>query len=207
MPARRRAIPKDDADAAAVHRRLAARRARLRDRAARGARIPATGTDIFPTPNLTLDFKRIAGFAPSRFVRAIAPGHASLRDLLGQRIRRRAWWRQRDSFDVLGVWAVGTPPTVYPEGDGTLGSQGLSCCAPTCTITRTATPQTDRTRVGLYFGKGELKKEVASALAGNVTFSIPPNAPNFEMRSRLRGRPGHQHRVVLSRTCTCAART
>ena len=45
------------------------------------------------------------------------------------------------------------------------------------------TPQVDRTRVGLYFGKGEMKKEVAAALAGNITFSIPPNAPNFEMRS------------------------
>jgi len=45
------------------------------------------------------------------------------------------------------------------------------------------TPQIDRTRVGLYFGKGEMKKEVAAALAGNVTFSIPPNAPNFELRS------------------------
>ena len=51
------------------------------------------------------------------------------------------------------------------------------CCGRTCTITRTATPQVDRTRVGLYFGKGELKKEVAAALAGNVTFSIPPNEP------------------------------
>jgi hypothetical protein len=29
------------------------------------------------------------------------------------------------------------------------------------------------------FRQGEMKKEVAAALAGNVT-TIPPNAPNFE---------------------------
>ena len=45
------------------------------------------------------------------------------------------------------------------------------------------TPQVDRTRVGLYFGKGDMKKEVAAALAGNITFSIPPGAAHFEMRS------------------------
>ena len=45
------------------------------------------------------------------------------------------------------------------------------------------TPQTDRTRIGLYFGKGELKKEVAAALAGNLLFTIPPNAPNHELRA------------------------
>ena len=45
------------------------------------------------------------------------------------------------------------------------------------------TPQIDRTRIGLYFGKGELKKEVAAALAGNLPFTIPPNAPNHELRA------------------------
>jgi hypothetical protein len=45
------------------------------------------------------------------------------------------------------------------------------------------TPQTDRTRIGLYFGKGELKKEVAAALAGNLLFTIPPNASNHELRA------------------------
>lgn len=53
-------------------------------------------------------------------------------------------------FDVLAVWAVGTAPTVYPEGTG-------------C-------------------GKGELKKEVAAALAGNINFTIPRQARNYEMR-------------------------
>ena len=39
-------------------------------------------------------------------------------------------------------------------------------------------PQVDRTRVGLNFGKGELKKEVVAALAGTFNLSIPPQEPN-----------------------------
>jgi hypothetical protein len=85
-------------------------------------------------------------------------------------------------FDVLGVWAVGTPPTVYPEGTGRWVRKG-QMLRTNLHYHPNGTPQVDRTRVGLYFGKGELKKEVAAALAGNVTFSIPPNAPNFELRS------------------------
>jgi hypothetical protein len=84
-------------------------------------------------------------------------------------------------FDVLGVWAVGTPPTVYPEGTGRWVRKGQALRT-NLHYHPNGTAQTDRTRVGLYFGTGELKKEVVAALAGNVTFSIPPNAPNFELR-------------------------
>ena len=85
-------------------------------------------------------------------------------------------------FDVLGVWAVGTPATVYPEGTGRWVRKG-QMLRTNLHYHPNGTPQIDRTRVGLYFGKGEMKKEVAAALAGNVTFSIPPNEPNFELRS------------------------
>jgi hypothetical protein len=44
-------------------------------------------------------------------------------------------------------------------------------------------PQVDRTRVGLYFGKAELRKEVVAALAGTFNLSIPPQASNYELRS------------------------
>ena len=84
-------------------------------------------------------------------------------------------------FDVLGVWAVGTPPTVYPEGTGRWVRKGQALRT-NLHYHPNGTAQTDRTRIGLYFGKGELKKEVVAALAGNITFSIPPNASNFELR-------------------------
>jgi len=85
-------------------------------------------------------------------------------------------------FDVLGVWAVGTPPTVYPEGSGRWIRKGQTLRT-NLHYHPNGTAQVDRTRVGLYFGKGELKKEVVAALAGNVTFSIPPNTQNFELKS------------------------
>jgi hypothetical protein len=44
------------------------------------------------------------------------------------------------------------------------------------------TPTTDRTRIGFYFGKGELKKEVVTGVAGNITFQIPPQARRHELR-------------------------
>ena len=44
-------------------------------------------------------------------------------------------------------------------------------------------PQVDRTKIGFYFGSADLKKEVAAALAGNVTFSIPPQSRNYELRA------------------------
>jgi hypothetical protein len=85
-------------------------------------------------------------------------------------------------FNVLAVWAVGTPATVYPEGMGRWVRKG-QMLRTNLHYHPNGTPQVDRTRVGLYFGKGEMRKEVAAALAGNVTFSIPPNEPNFEMRA------------------------
>src|SRR5206468_11618988 len=82
-------------------------------------------------------------------------------------------------FDVLGVWAVGTPPTVYPEGMGRWIRKGQTLRT-NLHYHPNGTAQVDRTRIGLYFGKGELKKEVVAALAGNVTFQIPAGNPNFE---------------------------
>ena len=69
---------------------------------------------------------------------------------------------------MLGVWAVGTPATVYPEGMGRWVRKG-QMLRTNLHYHPNGTPQVDRTRVGLYFGKGEMKKEVAAALAGNIT--------------------------------------
>ena len=83
---------------------------------------------------------------------------------------------------MLGVWAVGTPPTVYPEGMGRWVRKGQQLRT-NLHYHPNGKPATDQTRVGLYLGKGELKKEVASALAGDLTFQIPPRAKNHEMRA------------------------
>jgi hypothetical protein len=141
--------------------------------------IPATGPDYFPTPTITPDLKE------DRWIRAIEI-RPSNREVTHHSVifatDTRAMFNAGGVFDVLGVWAVGTPPTVYPDGMGRWVRRGQSLRT-NLHYHPNGKPQIDRTKIGLYFGKGELKKEVAAALAGNVTFSIPANTPNFELRS------------------------
>ena len=140
--------------------------------------IPAVGADYFPTPNIALDLKE------DRWIRAIEirPGNRQVTHHSVIFSASIDVMRATGTFDVLGVWAVGTPATVYPEGTGRWIRKGQTLRT-NLHYHPNGTPQTDRTRIGLYFGKGELKKEVAAALAGNLGFTIPPNAANHELRA------------------------
>src|SRR6185295_8938123 len=82
--------------------------------------------------------------------------------------------------NVLAVWAAGTPPTVYPESMGRKLRKAQMVTA-NLHYHPSGTATTDRTRIGLYFGKGDLKKEVVTGVAGNVTFEIPPQTPRHEL--------------------------
>src|SRR5882724_4613755 len=135
--------------------------------------IPAGGGDYFPTPNIALDLKE------DRWIRAIEI-RPSNRQITHHSVIFSAnvnMMTATGTFDVLGVWAVGTAATVYPEGSGRWIRKGQTLRT-NLHYHPNGTPQIDRTRIGLYFGKGELKKEVVAALAGNVLFTIPANAPN-----------------------------
>ena len=140
--------------------------------------IPATGGDYFPTPSIALDLKE------DRWIRAIEI-RPSNRTITHHSVIFSAsidMMKATGTFDVLGVWAVGTPATVYPEGSGRWIRKGQTLRT-NLHYHPNGTPQTDRTRIGLYFGKGELKKEVAAALAGNLLFTIPPHTANHELRA------------------------
>lgn len=142
--------------------------------------IPAEGKDIFPTPNITIDIPE------DRWVRAVEI-RPSNREVTHHTVLFMAGGigggmvSQSGFVDVLGVWAVGTPPTVYPDGVGRWVRKGQQLRT-NLHYHPNGKPATDQTRVGLYFGKGELKKEVASAVAGDVTFRIPAGAKHHEMR-------------------------
>src|SRR5579872_3385656 len=142
--------------------------------------IPATGADYFPTPNITLDLKE------DHWIRAIEvrPSNRAVthHSVIFSANAGAAMMGASGFFDVLAVWAVGTPPTVYPDGMGRWVRKGEQLRT-NLHYHPNGTPQVDRTRVGLYFGKGELKKEVVAALAGNVTFQIPPNTADYELRA------------------------
>lgn len=148
--------------------------------------IPATGGDYFPTPNLALPLTE------DRWIRAveIRPGNREVTHHsvifsanVGAAMNAGSGAINPSGvFDVLAVWAVGTAPTVYPEGTGRWVRKGQTLRT-NLHYHPNGKAQVDRTRVGLYFGKGELKKEVAASLAGNINFTIPPQARNYEMRA------------------------
>jgi len=141
--------------------------------------IPATGPDYFPTPTIALNLTedhwiRAVEIRPSN--REVTHHTAIFSTTAGAAIGGSGF------FDILAVWAVGTPPTVYPEGMGRWIRKGQTLRT-NLHYHPNGKPQVDRTRVGLYFGKTELKKEVVAGLAGSLTLSIPPQAQNYEMRS------------------------
>lgn len=140
-------------------------------------RVPATGKDIFPIPIVTMDLNE------DRWIRAveIRPSNREVAHHAVLFAGNGADLVTAQVANVLGVWAVGTPPNVYPEGVGRWLRKNQVISAnlhyhPNGVATR------DTTRIGFYFGKGELKKEVTTGVAGNVTFRIPPNTANHELR-------------------------
>ena len=143
--------------------------------------VPAEGNDIFPTPNLTIDIPE------DHWIRAVEI-RPSNREVTHHSVLFMAGGigggmvGQSGFVDILGVWAVGTPPTVFPEGVGRWIRKGQQLRT-NLHYHPNGKAQTDTTRVGLYFGRGELKKEVASAVAGDVSFKIPAGAKNHEMRA------------------------
>ena len=132
--------------------------------------IPATGRDYFPTPNLTLDLKE------DHWVRAIEvrPSnrevtHHSVIFAAGNPLSLMMGGSD-GFFDVLAVWAVGTAPTVYPEGTGRWIRKG-EMLRTNLHYHPNGTAQTDRTRIGFYYGKGELKKSPPASPARSASIS------------------------------------
>ena len=144
--------------------------------------IPAAmekGGDFFPTPNLTLDLKE------DHWIRALEI-RPSNKEVTHHSVifstSAGAVMGGSGLFDVLGVWAVGTAPTQYPEGTGRWLRKGQTLRT-NLHYHPNGKPQVDRTKIGFYFGSGDLKKEVAASLAGNIAFAIPPQASNYELRA------------------------
>lgn len=142
--------------------------------------VPATGPDYFPDLQVTVDIPE------DRWVRAVEvrPGNRAVNHhvVLFAAGGGGAGMMNGGFFDVLAVWAVGTPPTQYPEGMGRWVRKGQRLMT-NMHYHPNGQPAKDQTNVGLYFGKGELKKEITAALAGDMTFQIPARAKDYELRS------------------------
>ncbi|MEM9405120.1 MAG: hypothetical protein AAGA81_03695 [Acidobacteriota bacterium] len=74
-----------------------------------------------------------------------------------------------------GVWVAGSPPSKFPEGSGKTvePKQMLSF---NMHYHPSGNAGTDVSRVGLYFGEGELEKEITTAFAADPGMFIPAGA-------------------------------
>lgn len=80
------------------------------------------------------------------------------------------------------VWAVGSPPQVYPEGMGKPIKAG-SAMTVNMHYHPNGTAQKDHTKIGFYFGSGPIQKEINIAFAGTFAINIPANAEDHIINS------------------------
>lgn len=139
--------------------------------------IPATGPDLFPNPIIALDLPE------RRWVRAVEvrPGNKSVNHHVVLFMNGGVTMDSEGGFNILTVWAAGTAPTQYPEGMGRWVGKNDRIISNMHYHPNGVSAETDQTRIGLYFGEGELEQEISAILAGNVTFAVPPGAPNHEV--------------------------
>lgn len=138
--------------------------------------IPATGPDYLPDLSVTIDIPE------DRWVRAveIRPGNRLVNHHVVLFLAGGGGGGMGGDFGILAVWAVGSPPTVFPEGMGRQLHAG-EMVRTNMHYHPNGTATTDQSRVGLYFGEGKMTREVKSALNGPFQFEIPANAPNHEL--------------------------
>jgi len=139
--------------------------------------IPADGPDLFPNPIIRLQVPE------RRWVRAIEvrPEDPEVNHHQVIFMTGRDSIREQGYFNILAVWAAGTAPTVFPEGAGRWVGPGDLLVLNQHYHPNGVDARTDTTRVGLYFGEGELEDEIEAILAGTMEFSIPAGAENHEL--------------------------
>jgi len=145
--------------------------------------VPAEGPDLFPKQRIALELDQ------ERWVQAIEflPGDRRATHHFqatyttprresggpigsGERVGEGA-----GGSGVFGIWTAGMPPYVFPEGTGRVLGPGT-----TITMDSHYHPfgeaTSDTTRIGIYFGEGELEREVATVSVANTGIRIPPGA-------------------------------
>ena len=141
--------------------------------------VAADGDDIFPQQRL--DLSDLDG---EKWIRAIQflPGDRRVaHHMLATYISGSPQpGRGNGGSGILGVWTAGMQPYVFPEGMGRLAGPETKILIdghyhPYGEAT------TDKTRIGLYFGEGELQKEVATMAVVNTGLRVPANDPNYEL--------------------------
>lgn len=160
--------------------------------------VPAEGPDLFLNQFVTVDIPERRWIRAVEF-RAGAPkvNHHQLAmkaDFTGmvedgvpltpkEAMRASGTVDGRGYFNVLGMWAVGTAPTEFPEGVGRWIEPG-AVVVMNQHYHPNGEEQTDRTLIGLHFGEGEPSSEIWAVIAGDIEFLIPAGAPDHRVEYR-----------------------
>ena len=160
--------------------------------------VPAEGPDLFLNQFVTVDIPERRWIRAVEF-RAGAPrvNHHQLAmkaDFTGmvedgvpltpkEAMRASGTVDGRGYFNVLGMWAVGTAPTEFPEGAGRWVEPG-AVVVMNQHYHPNGEEQTDRTLIGLHFGEGEPRSEIWAVIAGEIDFLIPAGAPDHRVEYR-----------------------
>ena len=134
--------------------------------------VPAEGEDQFPKQILKIELDeprwvRAIEFLPED--RRVAHHYQALYSTSGG--------IPQGSSGVLGIWTAGMPPYVFPDGMGRKFGNELTVIVDQH-YTSIGEATTDASKIGLYWGEGELKKEVMTIPVTNTGLRIPPGAAN-----------------------------
>ena len=145
-------------------------------------KIPGGGPDVFPTPMIPIEMPE------DRWIQAIEIRPGNLKVAHHNVLFYTPGESSRGSeasggfFNVLAIWAVGTQPTVYPEGTGRWLTKKATIMA-NMHYHPVETDEVDRSLIGIHWGKGDMTKELRSILGGTMSFNIPAQTEDVEIRS------------------------
>lgn len=155
--------------------------------------VPADGPDLFPNQFVRLDIPE------RRWVRAVefragdsTVNHHQVAFMINPNQESEAANVRGETdaveddgrFNVLAIWAAGTAPTVFPDGAGRWVEPGEFLVMNQHYHPNGKNQTTDRTRIGLFFGEGEMESEISAILAGTTDFVIPAGASSHRLEAR-----------------------
>jgi hypothetical protein len=82
------------------------------------------------------------------------------------------------SSGMIGGWAPGITPSFLPQGIGRLVPSGADLVVQVH-YHKSGKPETDRTKVGLYFARGAVDKKVRAWPLAKLALRIPPGDPDY----------------------------
>lgn len=136
--------------------------------------VPADGEDLFPQEWIDVQIDEPQWIRAIEFMpgdRRVTHHFQSTFTTTGNNLT--------DKVSILGIWTAGMPPYVFPEGNGRVINPGARVLMDSH-YHPMGEATTDRTKIGLYFGEGELEREVFTIPVTNTGIRIPPGDPNHE---------------------------